>query len=272
MTFIFDDLREEGCHAVPVTGLGRTSRYQEAVRATVARDQHGLCLRIGLAEAARPEAPRAVAAVLENAGVEAADCDLVLDLGAPNFQPVDGFSRAIEAVLRGFPKLCGGRTFTLLGTSFPATMAEVRESPTRVPRLEWTLYKSLIGRLSAASLRLPAFGDYGINHPDLLTVDMRLVKPTGTIRYTVDDAWFIVKGPNVRDYGYGQYRNHCKTVIGSGEYAGKAFSAGDRYIWDCARGAASTGNLTTWRRVGTSHHLEKVGQDLSNLFGSPVVP
>ena len=53
---------------------------------------------------------------------------------------------------------------------------------------------------------------------------------------------------------------------------GPEFSEGDRYISECAGGSAGTGNLTTWRKVGTNHHLEKVVRDISSLFGSSAAP
>ena len=37
-------------------------------------------------------------------------------------------------------------------------------------------------------------------------------------------------------------------------------------------GSVGTGNLTTWRRVGTNHHIEKVVQDVSSLFASSDTP
>ena len=95
---------------------------------------------------------------------------------------------------------------------------------------------------------------------------MRLLKPSGTIRYAIDDAWLIMKGPNVRDYGYGQFLGHCQKVRLSPHYQGADFSVGDKYISDCADGNASTGNLSTWRWVGSNHHLEKVVRDVANFF------
>jgi hypothetical protein len=145
-------------------------------------------------------------------------------------------------------------------------MAEIQSSPTLIRRSEWIFYKMLVTNLEKAGTRLPTFGDYAINHPGVLSLDMRIVKPSATIRYTTDDAWLIVKGPNVRDYGFGQYRGHCETVLASQHYRGPDFSEGDLYISNCASGTATTGNLPVWRRVGTNHHLEKVVRDIASLF------
>jgi Beta protein len=49
---------------------------------------------------------------------------------------------------------------------------------------------------------------------------------------------------------------------------GAGFSPGSAYIESCRTGGASTGNLSTWRWVGTNHHMTKVVNDLANLHGS----
>src|SRR5262249_6234751 len=153
-------------------------------------------------------------------GIPIKDCDLILDLGAPNFLPLEGFAQLVASIIGKLPDLAKWRTFTLVGTSFPSTMAELTTAQSVVPRNEWLLYKLLTPRLRRAGIRIPTFGDYVINHPEVLQMDMRFLKPSATIRYTIDDAWFIVKGPNVRDHGYRQYVDHCKTVISSSHYMG----------------------------------------------------
>jgi hypothetical protein len=265
--FIFDDLRARGCPAVPVTGLSRDEAYQRAVGQVVSRDKRGFCLRLDIGEAAKSNLKDRMDALLADIA-QANQCDLVLDLGAPNFTPLEGFSKAVEAFIRRLPYLRNWRAFALLGTSFPQSMAEIKSSPVSLPRNEWLLYQKVASSLAKAGIRVPAFGDYGINYPNALPMDMRLLKPSATIRYTTPAAWFIVKGPNVRDNQFEQYRTHCRTVMRAPDYSGSAFSAGDKYIADCARGAASTGNLTTWRRVGTSHHLELVARSVASFFAS----
>ncbi len=270
--YIFEQLNAQGCSAIPVTGPARDAQYQRAVMQSALKDKRGLCIRITLEEAARSSLKSSIGVLLgKNVSVE--DCDLILDLGAPpNFVPLDGFAKVIESLIRKLPDLARWRTFTLIGSSFPPTMAEIKTSPVTIPRNEWLLYKLLVPSLSRAKLRIPSFGDYVINHPAVLQMDMRLLKPTGTIRYAIDDAWLIVKGPNVRDNGYGQYVGHCKTVDTSSVFLGATFSKGDKYISDCAAGIASTGNLSTWRWVGTNHHLEKVARDVANFFAASGTP
>lgn len=266
VTFVFDELHALGCSAIPVTGIDRVAQYQHEARQSAAAHQRGLCVRINVEDAANADLETSISNVIgQSTPVE--QCDLILDLGSPlNFVPLEAFASLIPATIQQLPYLNRWRTLTIIASSFPASMAEIKTTPTTLPRYEWQLYKLLATRLGAAGIRVPTFGDYVINHPDVLQVDMRLVKPSGTIRYTIDDGWLIAKGPNVRDYGYGQYVNHCNTIASSPEYLGPAFSEGDKYISDCSAGTAKTGNLSTWRWVGTNHHLEKVTDDVANFF------
>lgn len=266
--FVFGELRDHGCRGIPVTGPDRDPGYQEAVARTVSQDQRGVCLRMNLLDAARGNVVGTVDDLLRALRTKPVETDLVLDLGAPNFVPLDGFSKMLQSVVLGLPHLDEWRTFTVIGTSFPATMGELGRGAQLVDRHEWLLYRRLIGGLSAAGRRLPTFGDYAVAHPEVLLLDMRLVKPAASIRYAVDDAWYILKGLNVRDHHYAQYRTHCRTLISSPYFAGRGFSAGDAYIDDCANGVVTTGNLTTWRWVGTNHHISKVAEDIASLSGS----
>lgn len=267
VSFVFSELRSQKCMAIPVIGINRDRQYQRAVQRAVAQDNHGLCLRISIEDAAKANVKDSIDVLLQKFGLDVIDCDLVVDLGAPNFDPVDGFTTLVGAIVKAFPYLSKWRTFTIAGTSFPSSMAEIMPGSGTIPRLEWLLYKKLVAILKKTSVRMPSFGDYVINHPDVLKMDMRIVKPSATIRYTTDDAWLIVKGTNVRDNGFGQYRDLCKAVINSKYFLEPKFSDGDQYIANCAAGTSKTGNLPTWRRVGTNHHLEKVVQDISSFYG-----
>lgn len=267
VSYIFSELRKESCQGIPIATIEieRDPCYQQAMKQVIHEDNQGICLRITLEQAAMEDIKEKITALLTRIDSSVSECNLVLDYGAPNFCPLDGFCEVVEDIIKKLPNLAKWRTFTLLGTSFPKSMAEVRDRDEVLPRYEWNLYKKLVRALSIAGVRLPTFGDYTISHPDVPNLDWRLVKPAASIRYTVDDAWYIVKGQNVRDNRFAQYQGHCKTVIASRYYCGPTFSIGDKYIADCAAGKESTGNLTTWRKVGTNHHLAKLVHDISSF-------
>lgn len=269
--FIFDELRTMKCSGIPVTDLNRDEPYQEEVKNVLTKDKSGACLRIKIEQAAKNTHKAAIDALLSKLGIEPVDCDLILDLGAPNFEPLNGFSKAIQAVVDRIPYLEKWRTFSAIGTSFPETMVSIKKGGEIIPRYEWQLYKRLISNFRKANLRLPTFGDYAIAHPKILNLDMRIVKPSATIRYTIDDSWYIIKGNNVRDEKYGkfkQYRGLSKQLVDSRYYCGSDFSWGDEYIGKCADGTGKTGHLPMWRQVGTNHHIEKVTQDIASFYAS----
>jgi len=112
---------------------------------------------------------------------------------------------------------------------------------------------------------MPVFGDYAIAHPDPGEVDPRIMKASASVRYTTEDHWIVPKGRNLRGHGYDQFFSVCEALIERDEYSGCGFSWGDQYIWDCAHRLKGPGNLTTWRKVGTSHHLAFVVDQLSRL-------
>jgi len=79
---------------------------------------------------------------------------------------------------------------------------------------------------------------------------------------------FIIKGRNVKDYGFTQFHELSHNVVTSRYYSKPNLSYGDEYIQNCADKNVSTGNLSTWRQVGTNHHLEKVVWDIANFHAS----
>ncbi len=269
--FVFDRLRERMCPAISVTGLDRNSVYQQEIKNVATEDKSGICLRIKIEQAAKVSFKDDIDSLLSRIKVGPENCDLIIDLGAPNFVPLDGFSKVVQAIISKLPYLKNWRTFTLLGTSFPETMAVIKKGGEIIPRYEWKLYKMLVLDFKKAGLRLPTFSDYAINHPDIPELDWRVVKPSATIRYTIDDGWYIVKGENVRDKKYGkfeQYRGLSKNVIDSKYYYSSTFSWGDDYIQKCANKKGNTGSLMTWRQVGTNHHIVKVIQDVASFYAS----
>lgn len=263
---IFAELTTCRCNAIPVIGPNRDSEYQNIVIDIVKNQQKELCIRLSVEEASKPNLLTFLDTILRKAALSANQAHLVLDLGAPNFVPIAGFSKLVVALIRRLPHLSEWQSLSMIGTAFPESMGTLELGTSIVERSEWILYKIVARELAKIRVRVPSFGDYAINHPRVSQMDMRLIKPAGTIRYTVDDAWFIVKGPNIRNAkGLAAFRKHCRDVIQSNYYNGNAFSEGDNYIQKCANGNVSTGNATVWRRVGTSHHLHKVTKDVATF-------
>jgi hypothetical protein len=266
--FIFDGLRAMDSQAIPVTGLHRDAAYQKEVKRILSKGGFGACLRVTIEQATSRELKQEIDTLLSRLELKHHGCDLIIDLGAPdNFIPLDGFLMVIQRIINKLPWLNDWRTFTIMGTSFPESMSSIRTGVISIPRYEWQLYKILVASFRKAKLRLPAFGDYAISHPNVPELDWRVVKPSVKIRYTIDDRWCVAKGRSYKDYGFGQYQELSKQILNSGHFYGSSFSWGDEYIKQCANGG-STGNLFMWVEVDTNHHIEKVTRDIASFYAS----
>lgn len=256
----------QGATIVPVIRLSSDAAYRAAVTTANAMMLTGSALRCTLDEAMDPDFDANIDALLQSIGLALEECDVILDLEAPSWDPQEVLVGIVTAAMQASHAMLHARSLTLAGTSFPASMGEVTGPLQYWPRREWGFYGAVSAAL-ANSGRIPGFGDYAIAGRGFTQGDMRILKPSATIRYTCDDGWIIAKGANVRDNGFGQYRGCSGTVIGSPRFLGTGFSPGSDYIEACCNGTASTGNLTTWRWVGSNHHITKVVNDLATLFG-----
>lgn len=262
VSYVFSQAKVAGLQVVPVVSTTRDSDYISAVAAVQKRDQRGICLRLVLDDLEDPSISVTIQSLLAGCGSKIAGTDLLVDLKDLRGSRLGQVSVALPRLIGRIPRLEHWRTFILAGTGFPDSLAGLPALRTsKVNRAEWHLWWDLKAR---GLKRQPMFGDYGISSPAPSEVDPRVMKPSAAIRYTAGGEWMIVKGRNLKDYGYLQFHDVCRAVVASKAYSGGAFSWGDRYISDCARRLTGTGNLTTWRKVGTSHHVTFVVRQLSS--------
>ncbi|MGZ8285051.1 MAG: beta family protein [Allosphingosinicella sp.] len=262
--FLFDEARAAGAPLIPVTGLGRDAAYQASVGAIAATDGRGAALRCSLAEALDPDFDKQIEALLWRIGVHWTTFDIIIDLETPAFDPMPQLVNIIIAALSGATILNACRSVTLLATSFPDTLANMAGPVQRFARHEWILFKAVVAALPLG-VRRPIFGDYGIAAIAFAEGDMRFMRGSPNIRYTIDDAWIIARAKGSPPGSNQPYPALCGLVTGSGVYLGSHFSAGSEYIANCQTGAATRGNPTTWKWVATNHHITKVLDDLSKL-------
>ncbi len=263
---VFETARAEGCAAIPVVSFANDVAFLTAVGGVIRQDGRGVCFRLTLADFDRPALTSDIENLLRPLVGGWGEADLVIDLGAPNYVPIAIYVRTMASLLGLVPVLNRWRTLTVVGTSYPQSVADIARPFRIIPRLEWQAYRAFVASLGREA-RIPTFGDYAVAHPDLVEMDMRMVKPFAKLRYTIDDNWHIGRGTPVRTHGFGQYQEMCATLVAQPYFSGAAFSAGDAYIADCAAGRVPTGNLSTWVWVSTNRHLTKVVDDLAILHG-----
>jgi len=263
LTYVFEGARTVNLHTIPVTGINRTTEYQDAVKTANDTDGFGICIRLESDDLNDPDLNTKVNDLLTMFGELPQNIDMVVDFGAI----VAGVSAAILAaansLIASIPLVRDWRTFTFAASGFPPDLSDLTpRTISLIPRTEWTLWQNLVSR---RLLRFPTFGDYAIAHPVVTEVDPRIMKMSAQLRYTSDEHWLVFKARNVKDYGFGQFNDICRALIGRPEYKGAAFSWGDNQIGVCAAPGGPPGNATTWRRIGTNHHLTFVVDQIANL-------
>ena len=263
---VFSELRENEATAIPVFNVNRSKPYLDCVKAIHGSDQRGAGLRVTMSDLTDPTLPSKFSNALDTTGLQPGMIDLVIDLEAPkNFEPYANFAKIVASLFPQLGDLTEYRSFAVVATAYPESLAITKPGGSFV-RHEWQLYQTLVGELSDTG-RIPTYGDYGMERPEFLSLDMRVIKPGGKVVYTTPAEWLIRKGGAFRD-NPGQMRQHCRDILASSYFRGAAFSAGDKFIKDCAGGAGSTSTLTMWKSVGMNHHMTQVVEDLANYHGA----
>lgn len=200
---------------------------------------------------------------LDALGVDVADADLLLDL---EFLDED---REIEAndmaeALRAMYRVGDWRCVVVLGTSIPKGMGCVTEGTVgTILRREWELWSAL---RQCELPRVPAFGDYAIQHPEPPQDEIASNVMRANIRYTAMAETIVARGKGpVIQTGNEQYEDLCKQLVARSEFAGASYSWGDSVIDECANGLRDPGTQNMWRGAGTSHHLQFVTDQVQAL-------
>jgi len=266
MECVLADSKSNQLQVVPVVSRQSSSAYLTAVSRHHTEEGPAACLRLTVQDF-EEDVDLIVEVEKLLARLDLPDpsaMDLMLDL--EDLGTDDGKAVLIaRSLFSMIPRKDDWKRIILVAASFPEDLSDVEASDiTRLSRREWTLWSTLQKRPSALPRRDMIFGDYAIAHPIPKELDPRVMLMSANIRYTAARNWLIVKGRNVRQYGFEQYFELCRELVQLPEYSGRPFSWGDQYISDCADGMVGPGNATTWRKVGTNHHLTLVAKQLAN--------
>lgn len=268
LKYVFDGARDRGVQLIPTTGINRDTSYQEVVKDAVTIDGRGVCIRLendDFEDTAKLEAE--LTQMLGFLELSPAEADLVLDFKEISERQTSPIIIAVRSILNSLFAVRDWRTITFTGSGFPENLSLLSSSSiNRRSRPEWVIWTALVNDRNKIP-RLPTFGDYVIAHPEPMEVDPRLMRMSANLRYTTDNDWVILKGRNVRDYGYEQFNDLCRILVQLNEYSGPNYSWGDTYIGNCANNLEGPGNATTWRKVGTNHHLTFVTEQLASFPG-----
>lgn len=146
--------------------------------------------------------------------------------------------------------------------AFPQSLSKIGDkSRGELVRLDWNLLSRVAVSFSQREVPL-RIGDYMISHPDFASGG----RGTPSIRYTSDDHWVVYMGDRKNKHDMQQFHGLANLMVRDEAYLNADFSWGDQAIQKVAHsGAGGSGNLTTWRSYGTSHHLIFASRDVAAL-------
>lgn len=266
-TSVFEALRVFEANAVPAIPLNCSTRIAASVAAIAAVDGRGSAIVVRLEDLMGPDARKHIDAVSEAIGLSLNDVDLIIDLGAPNFEPYAAFAGALIAAMLKLGDLHAFRNVVVMGSAILQSFKDFTKGANHLTRHDWLFYKALVGKMPT-SMRKPNYGDYTIVHPDFAPMDMRKIKSAGKLVYTTSTTWELRKGGAFRD-NPAQMHDHCASIVASGKFSGATFSFGDDYIAKCAARMEPPSSQSWWKAVTINHHMTHVLGDLAT-FG--VVP
>lgn len=259
-SYMFAQAADSMLEFVPVIGLQRDAVQ---ISAALNHSRRGICIRLTLDDFEKGTLQSDISLFLETHRLEAAQVDLILDLGSIEDQRLVIVREIARQFVESIPQASMWRTLIMLASAFPRDMGVVsKNDKNHVPRVEWLMWKQLMSRDG----RLPNFGDYGIQHPaGVEDFDPRYMTPSATIRYTSGDNWLLIKGESMKKKGGEQFRQLSGILVQEPDYYGPQHCAGCLGISDCSLGNLPAKSLEVWRRLGTTHHFTVITEQLNQI-------
>jgi Beta protein len=265
LDFIFNSLRNRDVQAMPTIGLDRDDAYNKAAKKILKMDGRGLCIRLLRDDMENlEELEDSLDSVLGYLNITCKDTHMLLDFRDVRSDEIREVTNTAVEVIRNLPNVNEWCTLTIAASGFPGSLSEVgTHAVGSLPRTELQVWNALM-RKRRDIARLPSFADYGVQHPDLLNLDWTVIPLVPNIRYTLSSEWLILRGGSNKKYGWHQTHQLSTQLMGMSEYYGESYCWGDSYIANCANDLVGPGNMTTWRKVGTNHHLTLVSAQIAN--------
>jgi len=176
-----------------------------------------------------------------------------------------------SAFLADVPDPTRWRTLTLSGCAFPLSMGGVeRDSFEFTDRSEWLAWRDGLRANRTRLERLPTFSDCAVQHPTGVEgFDPSIMAASASVRFTLADAWLLIKGVSTRNVPPSQQFPELATrlVYGhlSAHFPGAEHCIGCRGIKRAADGASGFGSAGKWRWLGTVHHITRAVEEIAAL-------
>jgi hypothetical protein len=263
---LLERARLAGAQAWPLTALGRSDEYQEAVARFHLKNDVPVAMEIALADLGSPELARKLTSLCNQVSCDPTDAVLIVNTGPLHVNEAEEvfFVDLVIQTLNELPMLYSWNQIVFSATSLSDPIKLVPGQQKSIRRIEWHVRNLLVIRQSEL-YRLPIFSDYGVEY----TKDLRpkRARPTARVSYTRDGDHFYAKGQSVKHAGYEAIYPVADIVAGCDGFKGEAFSLGDARIVAWHHRKASTGNAPIWRWAAVDHHLAMVVPPLAAQKG-----
>jgi|GEM_PF-2275161 len=259
---IYDEFRDQGCRAIPVTGTSRSPSFQAGLKRVVAKDGRGLCIRLIPDDFDDDtQLHEALDALLDFFEIEHSEVDLLVDHRSVAGQAAGTVRNQMKANLAVLPRILAWRTLTVAAGAFPVGIGQmIRGQWNSEKRSDWLAWEKLVA--GSELPRKPSFSDYGMRHPDLPPdgVATLLVQ----LRYASTSEWMVWKGTDFIRNGNQEFFSICADLVSQPFFSGPTFSHADGQLDERAANAGSGGNPEMWNRLGINHHVEMVLHQIAN--------
>jgi len=263
LNFIFSELRNNGFKIIPVVSNIANSEYAAAVKTIISKDHKGICIRIFRSGTTNINVE--LDAIQSNLGIDPSVVDLLLDLGSvEDLSAEEIFRWALNKIaeIRGISTY---RSLIVSGSSFPIDLVKLKADQVHIiPRNQWLAWQQLYSCPDIG--RIPSYSDYAISHPQMSEFGKGIPNASASIRYTHELDYIVYRGKGTRQHSFDQFYSISESLLNSTDFYGANHCAGDDFIKYCGTKKEKTGNLETWRWVGTSHHITIVVNQLRQLW------
>ncbi|MGJ5175785.1 beta family protein [Bradyrhizobium oligotrophicum] len=250
---------------IPVVDLRTVERGAlDAIRSVVHRLTHNLALRVTLDDLTRTDLRTRIHSALLKISLKPQDCILILDFGKAELSDPQAVGEILLAQFQKVMELGLWGQVIWHATSYPEKNPASPGQLVELPRNEWLAWSHAINLDSGLRKHL-MFGDFAADSAKF-AFGSGGIAPICHYRYSTPRLWIVIRALEAVTVREGM-KEIATRLVSSEHFAGRAFSRGDRYIADTASGRDGPGNATTWRKVNTVHHLNRVVTDLGPHLG-----
>lgn len=262
MEYIFDELRKSKHNVIPVVSNISDIEYIKQINSILDKDKKGACLRVFCNR--EKNINNEIEAILPRINSNISEIDLLIDLRSLEILTVEEIYEWQRMILTNLSSIKKWRSLVIAGGNFPIDLTELKADQIHlIQRKHWLSWNQLFRDKNIE--RYPTYSDYAISHPKMSEVK-GFPNASASIRYTHENEYYVYRGRGTRQYHYDQFFDISEALLNSEEYYGQDHCAGDKFIHVCGTEKVKKGSLTTWRWVGTCHHITVVVNQLRQFW------